>query len=69
MLRLVTSNLALKPLLVEYQRDNLWTLFYSCFILMTYLTAQKNYPFVYIFADTNMFYTSDNLHRLECAMN
>lgn len=70
LLRLVPANLMLKPLLVEYHRDQLWVLYYSYFISMIYLTAQKNYPFVYLLMiQLNIFFASDNLIHLESTMN
>ena len=48
LLKLVLANLMLKPLLVEYHRDQLWVLYYSYFTSMTYLIALKSYRFVYL---------------------
>ena len=64
--KLVLANLMLKPLLVEYHRDQLWVPYYSCFTSMTYLIALKNYRFVYLLM---IQITSDNLLHLESIMN
>ena len=65
--KLVLANLMLKPLLVEYHRDQLWVPYYSCFKSMTYCSKKLSFR---IFADdTNMLFTSDNLLHLESIMN
>ena len=69
LLRLVLPNLTLKPLLVEYHRDQLKVLYCSYFISMIYLTAQKNYPSVYLPTIQICFFPSDNLYHLESIMN
>ena len=69
LLRLVLPNLTLKPLLVEYHRDQLKVLYCSYFISMIYLIAQKKLSFRIFADDTNMFFSSDNLYHLESIMN
>ena len=45
LLRLTILNPVMKPLFVEYHKDQLWVHYYFCFILMTCQTTQINYLF------------------------
>ena len=53
-----------------YNRDQLWVLYCSYLISITYPIAQKNYPSVYLLMiQNNMVFECDNLHHLESIMN
>ena len=50
-------------------RDQLWVLYHSYFTLMTYRTAQKNYPFVYLLMIQIFFYKELNSVLKYCNIN